>query len=159
LDFQKMTVILPPGGTAIVRAAFDAIIRECDGSTATRPVADGVALVLLAADYLAGFPAPFLKISDLPSIMATPSIPRSVSHDLCDEALSLYLYRVVEQAERDPIAFLSPDTINKALDADPLLKAEHERREMQQTIQRLQAEVEALRGSASIPAPPCLGDD
>lgn len=140
-----MTVIVPPGGTAIVRSAINAIVRECDGSRASRPVADGVALVLLAADYLAGTPAPLVQLSDLPIIMRTPTVPRSISPGLDSEALSLFLFRSVQQAGQDPSAFLSEASIAQALDADPILRSEHEKREMEQTIKRLKAEVEALR--------------
>ena len=149
-----MTVIVPPGGTTIVRAAIDAIIRECDGSRASRPVADGVALVLLAADYLAGTPAPLVQLSDLPTIMRTPPVPRSISPELDSEALSLFLFRSIEQAGKEPSAFLSESAIAQALDADPILRSEHEKREMEQTIVRLKAEVEALQRSAQPCTPP-----
>ena len=131
----------------IVRAALDAIVEECCGnSNSTRAVRDGIALELLAADFLAGSPSPLISVClpEISVLMPRLTVPKNLNVDTTRADFAAFLWRAAIAGEFDPEEWLSEAAIEEAASADPEIEQQRQLALSQQEVKRLNEEVERL---------------
>ncbi len=140
--FERLLLVVPADGMPLIRQALNAIVEECGGSESTRAVREGCALLLLAADYLAGLPHPVVSLHDLP--MAGLNLPKNLSKETTDAELAVFFYKCAERADCDPAVWLSQKAIGIAIAEDPVLSQKHQLAEAEKEAQAAKQQVAEL---------------
>lgn len=140
--FERLLLVVPADGMPLIRQALNAIVEECGGSESTRAVREGCALLLLAADYLAGLPYPVVSLHDLP--MAGLNLPKNLSENTTGAELAVFFYKCVERVSGDPTEWLSQRAIDMAIAEDPVLSQKHQLAEAEKEAQAAKSQVADL---------------